>query len=161
MSLADRYRHWQQAAEDEVVHYDTTAPEPAPLGEWGIVANVLWDRILRMGTKVYLLGWHGDYEFVKVQGLSKGGKTIRKYLPFKRLRTFRAAWLPPPIRTEAWFHCATKAEAVAIAARLEALWPQVQFYTTEGVCLRPGLTMGEAFRWLQLSPPEEPPDASG
>jgi hypothetical protein len=111
---------------------------------YGLVANVLWDRVLRMGAKVYLLGWHGDYHYVFVQGLSKGGRTVRKYLPLKRLRTFRAAWLPPSLQEDAWCRFATKAEATATAARMEAFWAQVQFFSTDGVCLRAGIPVGEA-----------------
>jgi hypothetical protein len=120
-----------------------SAPDVAR-ATWGLVANVLWDRVLRMGAKVTLLGWHGDYESVYVQGLSKGGRTVRKYLPLKRLRTFRAAWLPPPLSEEAWCRFATKAEASATAARMNAFWPQVQFFSTDGVCLQAGLTVGDA-----------------
>lgn len=110
---------------------------------YGIVANVMWDRVLRMGAKVYLLGYHGDFESVYVSGRSKGGRRIRKYVPMKRLRSFRAAWLPPHIT--GWLQFAERAPAETLAQQLVAFWEGVRFLTTEGTVLQEGISVGEAF----------------
>lgn len=61
---------------------------------FGLVANLVSDRALRTGAKVWILGWNGDAENAQVRGISKGGRTITKYIRLKRLEKFRAAWIP-------------------------------------------------------------------
>lgn len=130
----------------ETVNSFEESPHAHAEGAYGIVANVLWDRVLRMSAKVYLLGWHGDFENVYVWGLGKHGRRIRKYLPMKRLYHYRAAWLPPHVRGLGWFGCLEKAQAQHLAEDLNVFWHGVQCFSTAGMtCLQPGISVSEAF----------------
>lgn len=69
--------------------------------EFGVVANIeVTDRILRNGTKVWLIGGTGGegWDRFVVHGLSRSPRRIEKWIPTKRLSNFRAAWMPPHIR---------------------------------------------------------------
>lgn len=143
---------WQQRQEE-----DAPAPQDTATG-YGLIANVLWDRVLRMGAKVYLLGWHGDYSSVYVWGLAKDGRPVRKYLLMKRLYHVRAAWFPPKQWALTWRRFATKARAEQVAQGMASYWAGVQCFTTDGSLLRPGLSEGEAWtRWLAGGGPDARP----
>jgi hypothetical protein len=43
MPLAERYRHWQQAPDDELLDYDATATEPVP--DTVTIERVTWEHI--------------------------------------------------------------------------------------------------------------------
>jgi hypothetical protein len=94
-------------------------------GEFGIVANVRDpDHVLRLGAKVWIVGGTGGegwHRFV-VRGLAKSGHPIEKWCPTKRLHNFRAAWIPPKIRTENphIYMQGEKAEMVERAELMEA-----------------------------------------
>lgn len=62
---------------------------------YGIAANVISDRALRTGARVWILRNH--FEHVYVTGLSKCGRRIRKFMQTKRIRNCRVAWVPPTI----------------------------------------------------------------
>lgn len=102
---------------------------------WGIVANVLSDRALRTGARVWVLRCNGDAENPVVRGLSKHGRLITKYTKFRRLTNYRAAMLPPGLPDEAWPSLCyrTKEEAAAWAALLESRWRDVQYTRPDGV----------------------------
>jgi hypothetical protein len=61
---------------------------------FGIVANVVQDKSLRNGAKVWVLDIYGDGASVRVRGLSKGGRRITKFIHIKRLMNFRPEWMP-------------------------------------------------------------------
>lgn len=66
------------------------------MNEFGVIANVIEDdKVLRFGARVVIVGeWTGGgCERVRVDGMSKAGRSIRKYVPIRRLGTFRASWL--------------------------------------------------------------------
>ena len=84
--------------------------------DWVIVANVIEDPLLRRGAKVYLIQWHGSADNVQVIGLSRGGRRITKYIPFKRLRNFRPGWAPPYV--DSYFDYDEKEKAGEVARQL-------------------------------------------
>jgi hypothetical protein len=73
-------------------------------GEYGLVANVHGDKVLRDGAKIWILWWNGGGpDRVKVVGISKGGRRVTKFVPRKRLSNVRAAWIPKHIKCyKAW-----------------------------------------------------------
>jgi len=101
---------------------------------YGIVANVLNDRILRTGAKVWLKDINGDAERQLVEGLNKSGRTVEKYIPRKRLGNYRAAWIPEHLREGiSWKHrFATREEAEKVAADLAEMWAGIRFYMPDG-----------------------------
>lgn len=116
--------------------------------EWGIVANVQADKALRIGAKVTILESHGDASQVKVRGCSKSGRVIEKYIPFKRLKNFRAAWIPEKLRDEIhhWHKFETKDKAAQYASGLNKLWKDVRFYSRNGEMLKDGISESTAFK---------------
>lgn len=69
--------------------------------QWGIVANVCdSDSALRLGARVWIVnpfsGWHTG--FVEVRGISRGGRTIQKWISRQRLQNYRSCWLRPDTR---------------------------------------------------------------
>jgi len=42
---------------------------------FGVIANVVSDRQLKTGTKIWILHRSGDAENIQVRGLTKGGRT--------------------------------------------------------------------------------------
>lgn len=88
--------------------------------EFGIVANVVSDRALRTGAKVWLCLWTGgSLDKPQVRGLSKGGRTITKHIAVKRLTNFRAAWIPPTMREDVAMTF-SKERAASLAADFNA-----------------------------------------
>ena len=118
--------------------------------QFGIVANVISDRIMRTGAKVWIVTFRGDGCAVRVNGLSKGGRRLQKYMHRKRLENFRAAWVPEHMRSESstesgiCYTWPTKQEAQAIADELTAIWDGVRFFHRDGRMLRDGITESEA-----------------
>lgn len=94
--------------------------EVAPL--YGIVANVVADKALRTGAKVWIEYCNGDAEHPFVRGLSKSGRPIEKYTAYKRLTNFRAAWVPPNMRERMGWAWEDKAAAEKLAGELAAIW---------------------------------------
>jgi len=120
----------------------THTPELA----FGIVANVISDRVLRTGAKVWIHRWNGDAEHPIVSGCSKSGRVIQKYTDFKRLENYRAAWIPEHMRDRVcgW---ETKEEADALASKLGKMWAGIRHFSRDGSTLmRDGATTSEAFR---------------
>lgn len=123
---------------------------------YGIVANVLSDRALRTGAKVLLVHVNGDAEHPIVIGLSKSGHNILKYIPYKRLINYRAAWIPEHMITElgrrGWsllIHYDTRTEAEQHANILAQMWAGIRSFTRDGKELRhEGAPVSEAFRRL-------------
>lgn len=121
---------------------------------FGIVANVVSDRVLRTGAKVWVCYCNGDASCPRVAGLSKSGRRIEKYTHYKRLENFRAKWIPEHMRARArpgygviWEY-ATKDEAARHANSLNEMWKGVRFFHRDGKLLRDGITEGDAFkRW--------------
>lgn len=89
---------------------------------YGIVANVLTDKALRSGAKVWILYCNGDAENPVVRGLSKSGRPIEKYTKYARLYNFRAAWIPPNLRKDVGWSWEKKDEAEQRAAALAEIW---------------------------------------
>jgi hypothetical protein len=87
--------------------------------EYGIVANVIFDRILRSNAKVYLIRWHGDMERVLVKGVSKSGRVIEKYVSFKKLNNFRVKWFPLYLRENKSPYVFSKTEAIKKASEFQ------------------------------------------
>lgn len=114
---------------------------------FGLVANVVSDRALRTGAKVWILGWNGDAENAQVRGLSKGGKVITKYVRLKRLEKFRAAWIPECRRKDVWatFQWEDKSHAARLAESMRK-WETVQIFHRDGTLIREGKPTSEFFK---------------
>jgi hypothetical protein len=115
---------------------------------YGIVANVISDRVLRTGAKVWIHYVNGDAANPYVSGVSKGGRLVGKYIPFKRLTNFRSAWVPPNLRERVMRQWENRADAEQIAATLAMMWTGVQFFHRDGTLLQAGVTEGAAFERL-------------
>lgn len=71
---------------------------------YGIVANVKkTDRALRTGARLWIIMTNGFGERVLVSGISRGGRTIEKYVAVKSLENLRPAWVPDPMRERICF----------------------------------------------------------
>jgi hypothetical protein len=71
--------------------------------EFGIVANVGEpDRALRLGAKCWLVGGTGGEGWSRFRwcGMSRSGRVIEKWCVTERFSNFRAAFIPPPLRTK-------------------------------------------------------------
>jgi hypothetical protein len=114
---------------------------------FGIVANVKSDRVLRTGAKVWIYYCNGDASHPMVSGISKSGHSLQKYTHYKRLKNFRAAWVPAHLRgcvESAW---PDKESAADIARKLAAMWSGVRYYNRDGAELREdGISESEALR---------------
>ena len=69
-------------------------------GEYGIVCNVSEDKVLKEGSKVWLIGGtggEGDKKFVFL-GRSLGGRMIKKWKVLDNFKDFRCVWIPDHIR---------------------------------------------------------------
>lgn len=122
--------------------------KPIPDEGWGIVANVVSDRTLRTGAKVWILGQDGNAETAVVLGLDKSGHKVRKFTKYKRLTNFRAAWIPPERRheVESPFQYSTKEEAQKSADGFAAMWEPVRAMSRDGTQeIKPGITISEAY----------------
>lgn len=114
---------------------------------FGIVANVASDRVLRTGAKVWLHRCNGDAECPVVHGISKRGRLVEKYTHFKRLTNYRAAWIPEHLRDRVILTWPDKGTAQAYAAKLQAMWSDVRYFSRDGSTqLRAGITTEQAFR---------------
>ena len=116
--------------------------------KFGIVANVISDRVLRTGAKVWLVDCNGGAECPQVIGLSKGGRILMKYTHHKRLENHRAAWIPEHLRDRVIWQWDTKQEAQEAASGLRELWAGVRFFHRDGTLLREGITTSQAFARL-------------
>jgi len=86
--------------------------------EFGIVANVEGDKHFREGAKVTITWLNpGDpCSMVGCFGLSRGGRRITKIINIKKLKNFRAKWIPEKIRDHkkaiwAWFESKENADS--------------------------------------------------
>jgi hypothetical protein len=113
---------------------------------YGIVANVLSDKVLRTGAKVWILYCNGDAEHPRVMGLSKSGRTVRKYTAHKRLEKFRAKWIPEHLREEIGWQWEDRAKADELAKALAEMWQGIRFYKRDGTLLRDGEPTSTAFK---------------
>lgn len=70
---------------------------------YAITANVVSDKALRTGARVWVLSVAGDPTRVVVAGLSKGGRRLPyKWMATKRLTNVRLKYLPEGLREETW-----------------------------------------------------------
>lgn len=84
-------------------------PNAVP-GEYAVAANVMnGDSGLRIGARVLVLQVGGMVDTVRVRGLSRGGRMIRKWIRIKKLSNIRAVWLHESQREEV--PCSTKSKA--------------------------------------------------
>lgn len=112
--------------------------------EYGIIANVLSDHVLRTGAKVWILYCNGDAEHPKVMGLSKSGRKVIKYMPFKRLTKFRSAWVPDHLRDQVSSY--SKELAAQYAMDLNERWSGVRFFHPDGQLLKDGIPASQVWR---------------
>ena len=98
---------------------------------YGLIANVMSDRVLRTGAKVWIRYCNGDAACPLVTGLSKSGRRVQKYTHYKRLTNFRAAWIPEHLRKVVAWQWETKDEAAKHAATLAAMWAGVRYFNPE------------------------------
>lgn len=113
---------------------------------YAVIANVVSDGILRTGARVWILYHHGDAEIARVRGCSKGGRVVNKYIPYKRLKNFRAAFVPEHLRDRFEHHYLfeTKEEADGVAASQEKFWNRVRAYSPDGAEIKPGISYRES-----------------
>jgi hypothetical protein len=119
-----------------------------------IVANVASDKVFRLGAKVYILRANQQADSAEVTGLSRSGRRIRKFIPYKRLENFRAAWVPPHMQegkapyswsVASWWH--EKTDAQDVADKLREIWTGVRFFSKNGErLLQDGETTGMAYK---------------
>ena len=121
---------------------------------FGIVANVLSDRVLRTGARVWLYRCNGDAECPIVSGMSKGGRRVEKYTHYKRLTNFRAAWVPEHLRDRVCLCWATKDEANEAAQRMALMWGNVRYFNRDGtVLVKDGISPNAAFQRARRTDP--------
>jgi len=114
---------------------------------FGIVANVLSDRVLRTGAKVWINRCNGDAKCPVVRGCSKSGRKVQKYTHYKRLTNFRAAWIPEHLRADIAWQWPERKKAEATAAYLAEMWADVRYFNRDGsVQLKDGISTEQAFR---------------
>lgn len=89
---------------------------------FGIVANVISDRALRTGAKVWICRINGGAENVVVSGCTKGGRIVEKYIQLKRLSNYRAAWIPEHMRERVALQWASRNDAVDFAQEWAFKW---------------------------------------
>lgn len=115
---------------------------------FGIVANVISDKVLRTRAKVWIV--YVRWPCAQVVGLSRGGRWLEKYIHLKRLETFRAKWIPEHLRYSHANHqgvileWATKDEAQRVADDFVEYWRGVRFFKRDGTLIRDGITEGQA-----------------
>lgn len=114
---------------------------------YGLIANVINDRVLRTGAKVWIHRCNGDAACPIVTGMSKGGRYIQKFTHYKRLTNFRAACVPEHMQDRVVWRWETKAEAQSIAEKLTLMWSGIRQYSRDGKTLiRDGLPESAAFK---------------
>ena len=113
--------------------------------QFGIVANVLSDRVLRTGAKVWVTLTFGTCG--RVAGLNKGGRKTEKVTHYKRLTNFRAAWIPEHMRGDIFMSWETKADASEWAASVAAIYKDVRYFNRDGTkIMKDGISQNEAFK---------------
>lgn len=114
---------------------------------YGIAANVIADSSLRRGAKVFILTVNGDAEKPLVYGLARDGKMIHKFIPYKRLKNFRAKWIPEHLRNVELFgwQFASREVAEREAYCLDLMWTNIRAYDSEGNRIKEGLPASKAF----------------
>jgi hypothetical protein len=128
--------------------------EPADL--YGVVANVVSDRVFRTGAKVWILHSDGDASCPIAHGIGKGGGYVKKRTHFKRLTNYRAAWIPEHLRDRVWsgWQWPEKGKAADRAAWMQTMWERVRFYNRDGSVLkRDGISQQEAFNTIAAISP--------
>lgn len=112
---------------------------------YGLIANVISDHALRTGAKVHVTGIQGGRS-AQVSGLSKCGRRIEKYVPWKRLMNIRPAFVPPALYniTSLWWE--DKATPAKIAAQMNEMWGNVRVFHPDGRLIKNGISEGQAFR---------------
>ena len=114
---------------------------------YGIVANVISDRVLRTGAKVWIHRCNGDAECPIVSGISKSGARVEKYTRYKRLTNYRAACVPKHMRSYILFAWPERAQAEECADLYNRVWAGLQLFNRDGsVKLAEGVTVNEAFK---------------
>ena len=117
---------------------------------FGIIANVKSDRALRTGAKVCILSNGSSASSVYVMGISKFGRTIRKYVQYKRLENFRAAFIPEHLRKEVEIFSTDKTTITKAANKLNSIWAGVRYFHRNGNLLQDGITLGQALKRIIL-----------
>jgi hypothetical protein len=114
---------------------------------YGLVANVISDNALRNGALVHLFYRKDGEPRVFVSGLSKGGRRIEKWIPYKRLKNYRAKSLSEYVqeRTNLYFMSEDKKELTNIANKYNQVWGDVRFYHRNGELLKEGRLESEAW----------------
>ena len=69
-------------------------------GEYGIVCNIAGiDSYLRTGSLAWIASFNqGDLSRHKLVAMTRGGRVVEKYVPTKRLASFRVKWIPPHLQ---------------------------------------------------------------
>lgn len=102
---------------------------------YGLIANVISDRVLRTGAKVWIEYCNGDAACPRVNGISKGGRIVTKYTHYKRLTNFRPAWILLHLRDRIGWQWKTKKDAEAFSASLATMWAGIRHYSRDGKTL--------------------------
>lgn len=114
---------------------------------FGVIANVVDDSILRRNAKVWILFCNGDAENPQVKGLSIHGRSIIKFIPYKRLTNFRSAYIPIHLRDNIIWSFNEKEKAQEFAKSLCEMWSNIRFYSRDGkTLLKDGNPSSEAFK---------------
>jgi hypothetical protein len=102
---------------------------------FGVIANVKSDRQLRTGAKVWIVYCKEDTKIPIVRGLSKHGKIITKYCHYKRLKNYRAAYIPEHLLKKVdrfYFKWESKDIAIARARDLNVIWSGIRRFSRDG-----------------------------
>jgi hypothetical protein len=73
--------------------------------EYGIVARIKGDKVLRHNSRVYICRWDGgDPGRPIAHGISRGGRRLEKRINAERdLANIRVAWVPEHLRERVWY----------------------------------------------------------
>lgn len=115
--------------------------------EYGIAANVVSDKVLRVGSKAFIVSYHPPHG--KVCGISKKGRRLEKWIAFKRLEKFRAKWIPDHLRDRICLVFCDKIEAQNFADDLQKYYEGLRFYKKNGEMLREGDTLEQRINKLK------------
>lgn len=109
-----------------------------------IVGNVISDKILRTGARVYIIDPRYEFHSVIVRGLNKFGRATNKHIPWKRIENIRVGYIPPKLQKYCKLWWDDKEQAQLVASELNQIWKDVQSIHPDGRIIKEGMSLGQA-----------------